>query len=86
MERIIVLIGLMGLLISPVLALDSQTINPCGGDNELIIDCLDDQELFFIGLIPRVEIGTIPFSIGVLLAVLLVAITPKKKEVEEENE
>lgn len=32
-----------------VSALDSQIIIPCGGDNELVIGCVGDEQDFFIG-------------------------------------
>ena len=32
-----------------VIALDSETYQACGGDNELTIGCVGDEELFFMG-------------------------------------
>lgn len=41
-----------------VSAFDAQLPQACGGDNELVISCLGDQELIFLGgLAPSVTVG-----------------------------
>jgi len=37
---------------------DSQLPQSCGGDNELIIGCLGDEELNFLGGILKVKVWT----------------------------
>lgn len=43
-------------------ALDEQTIIPCGGDSELYIQCVGDDELNFLGFLEEESIAT--FGVG----------------------
>lgn len=50
---ILVFITILIFLFNVVNALDSQTFQSCGGDNELTMSCVGDEELFFIGAEPQ---------------------------------
>jgi len=49
MDKKIFFILIVISLMYSVTALDSETYQACGGDNELTIGCVGDEELFFIG-------------------------------------
>ncbi len=48
-KKLILIFGIIFLVLPLISSLDSELYQSCGGDNELVIDCLGDEELFFIG-------------------------------------
>jgi len=76
MKRGIILILIIISLMYSVTAFDSETYQACGGDNELTIDCVGDEELFFIGAEAQPEAPTPPSGGGDGTKPLNINITP----------
>ena len=88
MNKLLIL-GILALLLIPnALALDTQTIIPCvSSDKEFIIDCLGDEQLFFMGLleaIQKVE-GELPLGIFVTAMVAAINQTPIAQNARKEK-